>query len=235
MQILKDIKTGFFAFPRGLGWLLKRPKYLGLLMLPVFFAVGLWAYGLFWLDELDAWLMEAFYWDKPAAWYIRWLWWVGKALMITLIRVLSLLVCVILINILFVPVYEWVSCGVESSKTGKEVPDIGVWRSILLITEEIKKAAFMIALSLLSIFFLQALGFVVAAALVGWDLIDYPLARRGLSFRERLSFLWNNIGVAFGIGVWLMIPFAAVLFYPLAIAGGSLVAMERLEKAHVIR
>jgi uncharacterized protein involved in cysteine biosynthesis len=134
-----------------------------------------------------------------------------------------------LINILFVPVYEWVSCAVESSKTGKDVPDIGIWRSILLVTEEIKKAAFMLALSLLSIFFFQVLGFVVAAALVGWDLLDYPLARRGSSFSERLRFLWSNIGVAFGLGVWVMIPFAAIFIYPLAIAGGSLVSIERLK------
>lgn len=149
--------------------------------------------------------------------------------MIALIRILSLLVCVILVNILFVPVYEWVSCAVESSKTGEEVPDIGIWRSILLITEEIKKAAFMLSVSLLSIFFLQALGFVVAACLVGWDLIDYPLARRGMSFTDRLKFLCSNIGVAFGLGVWMMIPFAAIILYPLAIAGGSLASIERME------
>jgi len=230
MKLIRDIKTGLWAFPRGLGWLVRRPQFLGLLMLPVFLALGLWAYGWFWLDELDSWFFGVLYWPKPSTWYLLWLWWAGKGLMIALIRVMSLLVCVVLINIFFVPVYEWVSCAVESSKTGKEVPDIGIWRSVLLVTEELKKAAFMLCISLVSIFFLQALGFVVAAALVGWDLIDYPLARRGLSFRQRLSFLWKNLGVAVGLGVWVMIPFAAIIAYPLAIAGGSLASVELLEE-----
>ncbi len=70
----------------------------------------------------------------------------------------------------------------------------------------------------------------VSAILVGWDFYDYPMARRGMLFRARLSYLFKDIWSIMGFGLWMMIPFVQFVLFPLAIAGGTILSYETLKR-----
>ena len=70
----------------------------------------------------------------------------------------------------------------------------------------------------------------VTAFLLGWDFFDYPLARRGLSFKERKSLAFKSKWRILGLGLWLLIPFVQILFLPMAVSGGTMLGLEALQK-----
>jgi CysZ protein len=78
------------------------------------------------------------------------------------------------------------------------------------------------------------LKFVVAALLVAWDFLDYPLGLRGLGVRARLAFVRANLrGVlACGLGMagLLLIPGVGLLMLPIGVAAATqlVVSAERV-------
>jgi uncharacterized protein involved in cysteine biosynthesis len=70
----------------------------------------------------------------------------------------------------------------------------------------------------------------IAAFLIGWDFYDFPLARRGWSFKERFNFVTKEFWTVLGFGLWLAIPFVHILLVPLAAAGGTILNLEALAR-----
>lgn len=116
------------------------------------------------------------------------------------------------------------------------IKDLG--RTVLL---ELRKlglyAAVMLPLSLFSLLvpgpghvIHTVVGFYFTAAFLCVDYLDWPAARRQWSVGRRLGHLrrYPLTTFGFGIGVWLflLVPFANLLFMPAAVAGGTLLFVE---------
>jgi CysZ protein len=69
------------------------------------------------------------------------------------------------------------------------------------------------------------LKFVVAALLVAWDLLDYPLAMHGLRVRERLQWSGRHFGAVLGFGLaatlFFGVPGLGLLVLPGGVAGAA--------------
>jgi CysZ protein len=74
------------------------------------------------------------------------------------------------------------------------------------------------------------LKFVVSALLIAWDLLDYPLGRRGLGVVARTRWVRQNFGAALGFGLMaallLVVPCAGLLVLPFGVAGAARLALD---------
>ena len=68
-----------------------------------------------------------------------------------------------------------------------------------------------------------ALGFTIGALGLAYDVLDWPLARRGMDARERLVWMWVHRGLTSGLGlaIWVMfwIPGLSIVLLPAAVVG----------------
>ncbi len=177
-------------------------------------------------DQFFQWIL----FDRPEFWLTLIAYYLFKGILYVGVFVVGILSAVLIANILSSPIYDYVSMAVEKDLTGKAT-EIKLIASLKLMKEEVKKVFFIIFLTLgcLTIPGLNVLSLFVAAFLAGWDVYDYPLARRGWSFRRRLKFIFQNSGGVLGLGVWLLIPGAQIVCMPLAVVGGTMLALEHLE------
>ncbi|HTJ81952.1 MAG TPA: EI24 domain-containing protein [Polyangiaceae bacterium] len=69
------------------------------------------------------------------------------------------------------------------------------------------------------------LKFVAAAILIGWDVCDYPLSVRGVSFRHRVRFIVRHadgvLGFSAGLALVAMVPCGFLLLLPVGVAGAT--------------
>ncbi len=232
MKFVESSLSGLRAYPEGLRWLSRHPFYLLLLLLPFFLSLAALFWGWSGLREVDVWLAERILFPEPQQWWMYVVWWICQWILYLAVRILALVIAMLFANALWAPVYEWVSCAVEKDFTGGRLVEVSFWRSILLITEELKKVFFIIAVSLIFMFipFLNVFSFFMTALLIGWNFFDFPLARRGWSFQRRLGFVWQNKWSVGGFGLWMMIPFLQMFLFPFAVVGGTLVSLRALRE-----
>jgi CysZ protein len=232
-----ETSRGLKAYTRGLRWLKQHPKYLGLLFVPMVIAFGLFLFGwgvFFQYDEqLFAWILFA----RPESWYMLALYYVCKFFLYVGFLLVGLVSFVLLSNILASPIYEIVSVAVERDIRGGQVDEVSFWEALKLMGEELKKIFFILFISsvLFVIPMVNVLATLVAAFLIGWDFYDYPMARRGWRFSERLTFVSKDFWAVMGFGLWLMIPFVQFILIPMAVAGGTILSLESLEKRQQIQ
>jgi uncharacterized protein involved in cysteine biosynthesis len=169
---------------------------------------------------------------RPESWWGVGLYYVAKFFLYLAFIVLGLVACILFTNIIASPIYEYVSMVVEADLTGRPAPELSMRESFKLIGEELKKVLFILGVSILLLLIpgLNVISTAVTAFLIGWDFFDYPLVRRGWGFRERLVFVLSDFWSVFGLGLWLVIPFVQFIFMPLAIAGGTMLSVEALQK-----
>lgn len=226
---LEGVKT----FPEGVFWLLRHPRYLFLLFLPTAIGLTLFSFGSGWVVENQALLVDKLYIDKPAELWWQALYYIGMAFVYLGIAITLVLGFFLVTNIIAAPIYDIVSSAVEKKVAPEDFEEVSLWRSLLLIGEEIKKALFILAITvgLLIIPVVNVLAFPVAAFFLAWDFFDYPLARRGLSFRQRLDFATRHAFKLVGFGIWLSIPIVQFFIMPLAVAGGAMLGMRAIQQA----
>lgn len=74
------------------------------------------------------------------------------------------------------------------------------------------------------------LKFLVAATIVGWDVVDYPLSVRGVGLRARLRFVARNLPAVFGLAVGVaavaLLPCGLLLVLPVGVAGATRLVHE---------
>ena len=169
--------------------------------------------------------------DKPESFLWLALYYVSLVFVYLGFFVVTLVCCFLLANILAAPVYEMISVAIERDVNGGKVEEVGLWQSVVLIKEEIKKAFFVITISIVMLLIpgVNVIAIVVTAFLLGWDFYDYPLARRGWSFRQRLNFVAAHAWAVTAFGMWLTIPFAQFFLMPMAVAGGTQLSLEHLK------
>ena len=172
--------------------------------------------------------------EKPESWYGIAGYWLLYGLAYVGVLGGVLLACLLMVNVLSAPIYDWVSAAVERGITGK-VEEIDLWQSLKLMGEEIKKVLFIMTISLLSFALtiwipgLNIVAVLITAFLVGWDFYDFPLARRGWGFKQRLNQVMKDRWAVMAFGLWLLVPFVQFLMMPLAVAGGTFLTLESLE------
>ncbi len=224
----QELYRGLKTFTRGVSWLKDHPGYFILLFIPMIIAIMVlgvgWGFFFGYQDQIFDMVLFA----KPESLWLAPLYYLCKILLYVALFLLSFLTALLVANIIASPIYEIVSVAVEKELSGGRVEEVSLWSSIKLIGEEIKKALFILGVSILLLFIpgLNVISTFITAFLIGWNFYDYPLARRGLRFRERFRIVLGDFWAVMGLGLWLIIPFAQVVLFPLAVAGGTMLNIE---------
>ncbi len=227
---IRELARGSRTYWLGVKWLRQHPIWFLVLFIPTVlgFALMVGSLLLFW--EYQAEIMRSLLFQPGDGWIWVLVYYACKAFLFVAALGLSLLVGLLSANIIAAPIYEWISCAVERERYGRVV-EISFWRSLQQIPEELKKVLLILLISIL--FFmvpgLNLVGIFVAGSLVAWDSYDYPMTRRGWTLRQRLMGARQDYGAILGMGLWLVIPFAQFILMPMAIVGGTLLSLERID------
>lgn len=226
-----DLLQGLRVFLEGVAWLRKHPGLFLLLLVPA--VLGVFAFfglaGMLWVRHQQ--IFDLVLFSPTELWWSAPLFWLAKFLLSIVLLILSAVMGVGLVSVLAAPIYEWVSVRVEADLLGRKGPELTLWQSLRLIKEEAKKVFFILTVSILLLLIpgVNVISTLITAFLVGWDFYDYPLARRGFPFRERWRLVRSDGWKVMGLGLWLVIPFAQVIVYPLAVVGGTMISVRRLQ------
>ena len=216
--------------PKALAWYQARPRYLLLALLPSLLSLGLSiALLVHWFTSPTPFFLGEFLGPSPEPGFFSYLW----RLVISVLAVLAiLLVCGLVCQFLAIPVHDYISIAVEKD-FGLSPPEQTIWGNFVLAVEEVKK---LLCIFLTTTLFslipgLLPLGLLVATTGFGWDLCDYPLVRRGWSFRKRLRFVIRHGWAMLGLGTWAWLPGFTLLASPIGVVAGTLLSLEILTKS----
>jgi CysZ protein len=232
MSVFAEITNGFRAYPRGVAWLKSHPGHLAVLFLPLVLGIVAFVtcFGLLFSydDQLVAMMLPA----KPDSWWAVGLYYIGWFFLDATLVVFGAILALGITSIIAAPIYDFVSQAVERELTGKVVQTVGWTQFLSALVSEFKKILFIFCLTIILLFIpvLNVISIAIAALLLGWDFFDYPLSRRGWPLKQRLRLVRREGWRILGFGVWLVIPFVQVLFMPLAVVGGTMLALEALER-----
>lgn len=236
MSPVSEFWRGFRSFPRGLTWLGQHKFFIAVLMIPLLLGLVLlgmgWGYFLSYQDTIFQWIL----FDRPTVWYGLVFYYICKSVLYVSLLVLFLVGALLTTSIIASPFYEWVSIAVERDVVGS-AEELSFWHALKLIPEEIKRAVFILFVSLAVILVpgLNLFSLLFTAFLLGWDAYDIALARRGWSFGDRLRFVAKDFWAVMGFGIWLIVPFLQFFLVPLAVTGGTLLSVEHLQRKSLIR
>ncbi len=228
----KEFVLGVSAYLKGIYWLKSHPKASVFLTIPMILSVFVIFMGFGFLWKYQDVFFSMILFEQPTEWLWLGVYYLLKGILYLSFLILGLVFYVLLVNIFAAPCYEWVSMKVEESYTGEKSSELSLKESFLLIFEECKKFLFILILSacIFMIPYVNILSPFVSAFLLGWDFYDYPLARRGWSFSQRLKFVKEHFVGICGFGFWMLIPGLQLLSMPLAVPGGTLLALGHLKK-----
>jgi len=231
MNPFSEFFRGVKTFLAGVSWLRRHPG--AFLALGVPWVLGFAALGVGWtffVQYQDVWMARILF-DRPDSWILLPVYLVAKALVYLGLLGLSLLLCLLMVNVLAAPLYEWISGKVEKDLTGS-CQEMGFWASLRLIPEELKKVVMIAGVSILLLFIpgINVLSFFIAAFFIGWEFYDYPLQRRGWTLQQRWRFVRGDFWAVLGFGLWLTIPVLQLFLLPLAVAGGTMLCLDELTK-----
>ncbi len=153
--------------------------------------------------------------------------------------VLSIIAMYFLTGILSSPFLELISEKMESALTGKE-EEVHVLtmikNSMRSVWYEIERSIFFIIVPLFFfiINLIPGIGSILYIFLTnfflmwvfGFNFVDFSLARKGISFKERLSFARKNLCALLGFGVICVVPFVPLLCMPILVANGTKLFIE---------
>lgn len=228
---LTQFTFGMTSFVAGLRWLGKHPAWLFLLLIPFLMAAGTFSVGIWGFFEFNASLYEYLLFARPEGPWQLALWFALKGVVGVAMFLFILGVSVVVAAVLASPIFDRVSLAVERDVLGaKANPTAAPFFSVRMAVDEFKKGLISVALplSILLIPGVNILTPVATALVLGWNLYDYPFARRGLPLSERISMARKDAPALIGLGVWLIFPLAQVFLMPLAIVGATMIACERL-------
>jgi uncharacterized protein involved in cysteine biosynthesis len=230
MFIFKEISAGVVSYLKGCRWLLKNrsclylllsPALVAFLLLLLFLGVGFFYYDKFLWNILSKYLSEIGIGGN-------YLFFIGSILILSIIFI-AVFFYSCLINLVASPIYDYVSAVFEKQTKGdsKDHP----WSLLFclrLVFEETKKIVFISILSMVVSItpVVNLFSPVFAAFLVGWLFYDFPCARWGMSFRERVFLAFKNFWSLLGLGLFVFVPFAQFILMPLAVIGGTMLALE---------
>jgi CysZ protein len=140
------------------------------------------------------------------------------------------------------PFYEKLSEHVEDTEGGRpHGPDRPLWRQLWVSLRDTLYLLWRVLLFAVPLFLLgfvpvigqtviPVLGFCVSGFFLTAELVSFAMERRDIRVRDRLRLLRAHLGLTLGFGVPLMlaflVPLAAVVLMPGAVAGATLLARE---------
>ncbi|ACY99529.1 EI24 domain-containing protein [Thermomonospora curvata] len=241
-----DLLVGAGYLLRGLGWVARRPKQWLFGLLPALIVLVVYAAALVWLavraDDLAAWATP--FADEWSGGLRRTVRVVAAAAIVGVGALLAVLTFTAVTLLVGGPFYEKLAERVEDSQGGAPPePQVPLVEQIARAVRD-SLALGAVAVAFAVIFF--ALGFipvagqtvvpVAAAGVSGYflagELTAIALERRGLARRERFALMRSRRLLVVGFGtatmIVFLIPLGAVIGMPGAVAGGTLLARERL-------
>lgn len=233
---------GFFF--KGFGWAARHPRWWLFGLIPALVALVLYVGALVWLGTNVGDVAE---WATPFA--DDWGW---RDLFRTLLGIVIFLVGLGLAVITFAavtlvigePFYEKLSEKVDEDLGGlPDAVDLPFWRSLPRSIRDSLITLFYVLLFTIPLFALgfvpvigqtvvPVLGAVVSGFFLTVELTTLAMERRGIARKERFALLRANKAAAIGFGVVIflifLIPLAAVVAMPGAVAGATMMVRLRL-------
>ncbi len=227
---IREVFRGSHMYLVGVKWLKSHPKWLFILLLTSLLSLVcmLGTLALFW--EYQAEILRVILFEPGESWLWVFLYYICKVLLYLAALGLALLSGLLTASVLAAPVYEYLSCAVERERRGV-VQEISFWYALKQIPEELKKVLLILSMSLVMFFIpgLNVLAILVTVWLIAWDYYDYPMARRGWRLKQRLGYGIRDGWALLGLGLWLLIPIAHFILLPMALVGGTLLSLERID------
>jgi CysZ protein len=231
-----DVMKGFrflVAHPRLWGWVIAPALVTLVLLVAAIWGVASAA------SPLVAWMT-----DWMPDWVEPWASWLAWLLVLAALGFAAMLVFVAVAGVVAGPFNELLSEAVEEQVTGIAGPRftfagfvrdavLGLVHGVRRLVVFVIGAAALFALSLVPV-----VGTIAAAALGAWltgraaafDCYDAVLARRGLSYRDKLAYLDRHRGRSFGLGLavagLLLVPGVNLVALGLGATGATLAALE---------
>ncbi|MBN2718427.1 MAG: EI24 domain-containing protein [Deltaproteobacteria bacterium] len=218
----------------------EHPELLKLCLFPMGIGLGIFVVlgGLFFSHVSD---VLSWVWAKPEFWGWQILWYGFAAVAVALTGVTTVLMAYLGFMIVCAPFNDRLSERVEELEGTFSVRPFqwsfffrDAWHSIVVeLVKVFRKAVWLVPLYLLSLFFpvvgqllYAVLGVYKMSFWLGVDYVDWALARRGYAAQERLEFAKQHRSALRGFGLMMtlfsMIPLGAVVCWPGAVAGGTL-------------
>jgi CysZ protein len=243
---VKDFVAGMGLLGRGLGMYARNPRLLALGLIPAVIsmlliatAFGVLLYFITDLAALVTWFADD--WSAGLRGTVRLL--AGVAI-VGVAALLAIIAYTALTLIIGDPFYEAISKRVEQQfGAAPDEPSIPWWVSARYnLVDSVRLLAFsiVIGIPMFAAGFIPVVGQIAVpvldAIIGGWllviELTGIPFNRRGLRLRDRRQLLRANRALALGFGVPVfvifLIPFAAVLVIPAAVAGSTLLTRRVL-------
>lgn len=245
-----------FLLPvRAMAFLARQRSLWPLVVVPACINVVLFAGGVVLLvSQADDWLGA--WWAQPeAAAWINWvlvgLWYLAWLVAIVLGVILTYVLVLLVGGIVASPFNDALSERTEQVLTGRaEVPQpgdtfIGGVLSSMRSTAAITALYALLMIPVLLLNFVPALGSMAAVVLGGllgaffitFEYADTVLARYGLRLRAKLRLLRTNLALALGFGLGtsllLWVPLLNMLCIPLAVVGGTALALALINTQEV--
>ncbi|NUT96648.1 MAG: hypothetical protein HOY78_31955 [Saccharothrix sp.] len=245
--MLRDFSTGVGLLAKGFGLVFRSPRLLLIGAIPAVITTVLLigsvvALGV-WIDDIAAWATPfADDWNESLRAVARF---VAGASIIGAFLAVGLLLFSAITLVIGGPFYEHIAETIEDEHLGG-VPDsqkVSWGRSAAV---GIRDAVFLVGLAILCAIPLFAAGFIpvvgqtvvpviavcVNATLLGIELTGIPFTRRGLKLGVRRRVLRSRRAVTLGFAVptylLCLIPLAALVVFPAAMAGGTVLAHRLL-------
>ncbi|RJL34473.1 EI24 domain-containing protein [Bailinhaonella thermotolerans] len=236
---------GAGCFLRGLGWVAARPRQWLFGLIPALIAFVLYGAALVLLGIYAGDLAElvtpfADGWSAGVRDGFRA---VVGVLVFAAGLVLSVFTFTAVTLLIGDPFYEKLSERVEDSLGGApRAPDVPLWREIARSARDSLVTLVYVVLFTIPLFVLgfvpvvgqtvtPVLGALVSGFFLAVELTSLPLVRRGLRRRERFALLRRNLSATLGFGTLVflvfLIPLAAVIAMPGAVAGAAMLTRAR--------
>jgi CysZ protein len=232
--------AGFRHLFKGLKLAYGRRELAALYLPPMLLGVTMLIAGMI-LFALFAGDLVGIFWDEPDGWFRKAVWHVVSFLVWVICAVATVVIAVVATMIAAAPLSDFISERVEGI-LGTWTPrpfslrfllrDLGT-TLLLELRRALIKIAWLLPLFLASLIIpvvgqiaYIALGGYLLAKFLGMDYVDWSLARRGYTWRERFAFAKANrsalLGFGTAVGLALLLPFGFIAVWPGAVAGGTI-------------
>ncbi len=237
--------AGFGCLLRGLKFVYVDHRELARFYVPpmlfsLLFIIGGWIFFGKTVDQVVAWFWAE---PKPDDWWglASVLWGVVAFLLWVTFAFVTLITAVFLFSLFAAPFSDLISERTEGILNTWDPRPFSwiflfkdLWQTVLLeFVRMLVKIAWLLPLLILSwvipvvgqlVYFV--LGGYLLAKFIGMDYVDWCMARRGWTWKQRFAFAkkhrWALAGLGTAVLLALMIPLAFVVIWPAAVAGGAI-------------
>lgn len=248
MSVIRSLGQGIHSV-MGINYLLRglhtlnQPGVRGYVIIPLLINIMVFGLLLYWLWQYAADIVadiDPYVPDFLEELAVGWLWTYLFSLVLLLVNLFSSLAMII-----GAPFNGLLAEAVEYRKTGKYPPG-GFWNAMVdffpAMLNELHKLSFRLIVTVLALvlafvpYVNVAVPFVwllVQAWLFGFEYLDYPLDNHGVRLRQQRRLLRKHRLLTTSFGGWIMllnlIPVVNILVMPAAVAGATLMMLDKIQ------